>query len=52
MVKDCDSGMPYVMSSPNSEATKALQNIAQLCKEYVGEKATRMVDVQSAQRQL
>ena len=52
MVQNCDSGMPYVMSSPNSEATKALQNIAQLCKEYVGEKATHTVEVQSAQRQL
>ena len=36
MVTDCDRGMPFVMAHPNSEATKALKEIAHRCKEYVG----------------
>jgi Mrp family chromosome partitioning ATPase len=36
MVTDCDRGMPFVMSYPNSEATKAFKQIADRCKEYVG----------------
>jgi len=35
MVTDCDRGMPFVMSHPNSEATKAFKDIADLCKRYV-----------------
>jgi Mrp family chromosome partitioning ATPase len=36
MVIDCDRGMPFVMSHPKSEATKAFKQIADRCKEYVG----------------
>jgi Mrp family chromosome partitioning ATPase len=36
MVTDCDRGMPFVMAHPNSEATKAFNEIAHRCKEYVG----------------
>jgi Mrp family chromosome partitioning ATPase len=36
MVTDCDRGMPFVMAHPDSEATKALEEIARRCKEYVG----------------
>jgi len=36
MVTDCDRGMPFVMAHPDSEATKALNEIAHRCKEYVG----------------
>jgi len=36
MVTDCDRGMPFVMAHPNSEATKAFEEIAHRCKEYVG----------------
>ena len=36
MVTDCDRGMPFVMSYPKSEATKAFRQIADRCKEYVG----------------
>jgi MinD-like ATPase involved in chromosome partitioning or flagellar assembly len=36
MVTDCDRGMPFVMAHPDSEATKAVQEIAHRCKEYVG----------------
>jgi len=35
MVTDCDRGMPFVMSHPNSEAAKAFKGIADLCKRYV-----------------
>jgi len=38
MVTDCDRGMPFVMAHPDSEATKAFQEIAHRCKEYVGVK--------------
>jgi MinD-like ATPase involved in chromosome partitioning or flagellar assembly len=36
IVQNCDRGMPFVMSYPNSEAAKAFQQIAQRCKEYIG----------------
>ncbi len=36
MVTDCDRGMPFLMAHPDSEATKAFQEIAHRCKEYVG----------------
>src|SRR4030043_1250160 len=36
MVTDCDKGMPFVMAHPDSEATKAFNEIAHRCKEYVG----------------
>jgi Mrp family chromosome partitioning ATPase len=36
MVIDCDRGMPFVMAHLDSEATKALKEIADICKEYVG----------------
>jgi Mrp family chromosome partitioning ATPase len=36
MVTDCDRGMPFVMAHPDSEATRALKEIADICKEYVG----------------
>jgi len=36
MVIDCDRGMPFVMSHPNSEAAKAFQEIAHRIKTYVG----------------
>jgi len=36
MVTDCDRGMPFVMAHPDSEATKAFEEIAHRCKEYVG----------------
>jgi Mrp family chromosome partitioning ATPase len=36
MVTNCDRGMPFVMSYPKSEATKAFRQIADRCKEYVG----------------
>ena len=36
MVTDCDRGMPFVMAHPDSEATKAFNEIAHRCKEYVG----------------
>jgi Mrp family chromosome partitioning ATPase len=35
MVTNCDRGMPFVMSYPKSEATKAFKEIADRCKEYV-----------------
>ena len=49
MVQNCDRGMPYVMSYPDSEATKALREIAQRCREYVENKPAYVV--QSAQSQ-
>jgi len=36
MVTNCDRGMPFIMSYPKSEATKAFRQIADRCKEYVG----------------
>jgi len=51
MVQNCDSGMPYVMSHPNSEATKVFQSIAQQCKEYVENKAAHSLRMQTAQSQ-
>jgi len=36
MVTDCDRGMPFVMDHPQSEAARALKQIADRCKEYVG----------------
>jgi Mrp family chromosome partitioning ATPase len=36
MVTDCDRGMPFVMAHPDSEVTKAFEEIAHRCKEYVG----------------
>jgi ATP-binding protein involved in chromosome partitioning len=36
MVTDCDRGMPFVMAHPNAEATKAFEEIAHRCREYVG----------------
>jgi len=36
MVTDCDRGMPFVMAHPDSEATKAFEEIVHRCKEYVG----------------
>jgi len=36
MVTDCDRGMPFVMSHPDSEAARAFKQIADRCKEYVG----------------
>jgi len=36
MVTDCDRGMPFVMAHPNSEAAKALKEIADICKQSVG----------------
>jgi Mrp family chromosome partitioning ATPase len=36
MVTDCDRGMPFVMAHPDSEVTRALKEIADICKEYVG----------------
>src|SRR4030042_172549 len=36
MVADCDRGMPFVMDHPQSEASKAFEEIAHRCKEYVG----------------
>ncbi len=50
MVQKCDSGMPYVMAYPDSEATTAFREIAQQCKECVGEK--KAYGVQSARSQL
>lgn len=50
MVQKCDSGMPYVLSYPSSEATKAFREIARRCRESVEEKFTEKV--QSAQTQL
>jgi ATP-binding protein involved in chromosome partitioning len=35
IVTDCDRGMPFVMAHPDSEATKAFEQIAHRCKEYV-----------------
>ena len=40
IVTDCDRGMPFVMAHPDSEATKAFEEIAHRCKEYVGFKET------------
>jgi Mrp family chromosome partitioning ATPase len=50
MVQNCDRGMPYVMSHPNSEATKAFQAIATHCKEYVENKPA--FGIQRAQTQV
>jgi ATP-binding protein involved in chromosome partitioning len=36
MVTDCDQGMPFVMSHPNSPAAEAIKKITNRCKEYVG----------------
>jgi ATP-binding protein involved in chromosome partitioning len=36
MVTDCDRGMPFVISHPNSPAAEAIKKIANRCKEYVG----------------
>ena len=36
IVTDCDRGMPFVMSHPDSEATKAFQEIAHRIKTYIG----------------
>jgi len=41
MVKDCDRGMPFVLSHPNSDAAEAFKKIANRCKEYVGFKELR-----------
>ena len=41
MVTNCDRGMPFVMSYPKSETTKAFRQIADRCKEYVGLNETR-----------
>jgi len=41
MVTNCDRGMPFVMSNPKSEATKAFRQIADRCKEYVGHNEIR-----------
>jgi Mrp family chromosome partitioning ATPase len=49
MVQNCDRGMPYVMSYPDSEATKALREIAQRCREYVENKPAYVA--QNAQSQ-
>jgi len=38
MVTDCDRGMPFVMAHPDSEVTKAFEEIVHRCKEYVGHK--------------
>jgi len=35
VVQKSDSGTPYVVSYPDSEATKAFENIAKRCKEHV-----------------
>lgn len=35
MVTDCDRGIPFVMSHPDSDATKAFREIADTCKKYV-----------------
>jgi len=35
MVSNCDRGMPFVMSYPNSETTRAFRQIADRCKEFV-----------------
>ena len=51
MVQNCDRGMPYVTSYPNSEVTKAFQKIAQQCKEYVENKAAQTLRMQTAQTQ-
>jgi len=51
MVQNCDRGMPYVTSYPDSEATKAFQRIAQQCKDYVENKAAHSLRMQSAQSQ-
>jgi ATP-binding protein involved in chromosome partitioning len=40
MVTDCDRGMPFVMSHPNSEAAKAFEKIAHMVKNYAGLKET------------
>jgi Mrp family chromosome partitioning ATPase len=36
MVTDCDRGMPFVTAHPDSEATKAFKEIANICKDYIG----------------
>ena len=36
MVTDCDRGMPFVISHPDAEATKAFREIAHRCEAYVG----------------
>jgi len=36
MVTDCDRGMPFVMSHPNSPAAEVFKKIGNYCKEYVG----------------
>jgi Mrp family chromosome partitioning ATPase len=36
MVIDCDRGMPFVMAHPDSEATKAFEEMVHRCKEFVG----------------
>jgi ATP-binding protein involved in chromosome partitioning len=36
MVTNCDRGTPFVMSCPNSEATKVFKQMAERCKEHVG----------------
>jgi ATP-binding protein involved in chromosome partitioning len=36
MVTDCDRGMPFVMSHPNSEAARAFHEIVHHVKTYVG----------------
>ncbi len=36
MVTDCDRGIPFVISHPDSEATKAFKEIAHRCKDFVG----------------
>ena len=41
MVTSCDRGMPFIMSYPKSEATKAFRQIADRCKEYVGHNEIR-----------
>jgi ATP-binding protein involved in chromosome partitioning len=36
IVNDCDRGMPFVMSYPESKTAKAFREIANRCKGYVG----------------
>jgi len=36
IVKDCDRGMPFVMSHPDSEASMAFKKMAGRCREFIG----------------
>jgi Mrp family chromosome partitioning ATPase len=45
MVSDCDRGMPFVMSYPESKTAKAFREVADRCKEFVGfEKIQRQLE--------